>query len=359
MTYLISARDLSKQGGGTKTYIEGLLTVLNNSDKRNEFYVLHNSEEHKSTFPDLELIYTSIKNPFIFEWFMVAYYSFKLKTDGVVGLKNFVTPLARGNKFLLIYDLGYFYSHNAYTLADKLVNILQTKTSALVSEHVFTISKFTKLDINRFLKVPLNKITVMYPALPTWAKEGDFKNCSIHKKYQLPKKYVLFTGGITPRKNLSRLIEAFLKVTKVISDINLVITGSRSWSQKEVVGLIEANDNIYRIGHVEEKDMPCLYRHASAFAYPSLFEGFGIPVLEAQYMKCPVVCSDKTALKEVTKLGCEIVDPYSVDSIYNGLMIVLTNKSRSKRLINDGVQNLKRFKPNEEFSKLINVLSKV
>ena len=159
----------------------------------------------------------------------------------------------------------------------------------------------------------------------------------------LPNEFILYSGNVSPRKNLPVLLAAYARLADAACD--LVLTGGLAWSEDfdALTRRLGLGSRVRRLGHVAREEMPLLYRCAKALAFPSLFEGFGLPILEAQACGTPVVCADATALPEVAGRGALLVDPASVDAWTDALARVLSDDALRRTLIKEGHANEARF----------------
>ncbi len=167
----------------------------------------------------------------------------------------------------------------------------------------------------------------------------------VKEKYGLPAQFVLYTGSLSPRKNLVRLLQAFAQLRGKVPH-KLALTGSKSWKDRsvyEMMDTLKLRDRIVQLGYVEEEDMPALYTLADAYAYPSLYEGFGLPVLEAMQCGCPVVASDVSSVPEVAGEAAILVDPHDVDAISNAIHTVLTDTPTREKLVASGLGRAEMF----------------
>lgn len=176
-----------------------------------------------------------------------------------------------------------------------------------------------------------------------------FEDAEVSVAETLPKRvrerpFVLFTGAISPRKNVGRVLRAFETIASRVPH-SLVLTGGFAWSSTEVANAIggKLRERIVVAGYVDEPQLVWLYRHASAYLYPSLMEGFGLPVLEAMAAGCPVLTSDGTSLSEVAAGCAELVDPSSVESIREGWLRLLEDESRAQQLRDAGRRHAAAF----------------
>jgi glycosyltransferase involved in cell wall biosynthesis len=267
---------------------------------------------------------------------------------------------------ITIMDLAFLRHPNQFRKKDLLQLKTWTKESVLKASHVFTISKFSKKEIIHFYKIPKRKITVLYPG-----KEKNIENKylrskkdwqKLEKKYKLSK-YLLCLGTLQPRKNLNRLFQGFAKLVKEkdFKDLKLVVVGKKGWLFDDILeGKNGLKKNLIFTGFVPEKEKFWLLKKAQSFVLPSLYEGFGIPVLEAMQVGCPVAVSKTSSLPEVAgKAGLYIKDPYSPESIYKALkkMLKLTNKKR-KKLIQEGFKQADKFSWEKSAKKAFKVLAR-
>ncbi|MFZ5376983.1 MAG: glycosyltransferase family 4 protein [Patescibacteria group bacterium] len=196
---------------------------------------------------------------------------------------------------------------------------------------IIAVSQATKKDIIDLLGIPSNKITVIPEALPIEIADVSEKMTedvylATKQQLMLDQPYILFVGTREPRKNLSNLIEAWKPLSK---DYQLIIAGAEGWDK-----INYQNSNLRFLGKVSNQQLAVLYGEASMFAYPSLYEGFGLPILESFYYGTPVLTSNVPALIEVAGNAAELVDPESVKDIRDGMTKLLneTKEEQQKRL---------------------------
>lgn len=216
---------------------------------------------------------------------------------------------------------------------------------------IIAVSHTVKKDIlRRFPTVPAEKIEVIYHGIneifrkmPSVEKLGE-----VHRKYWLPEKFILFVGNIEPKKNIVRLTDAFLRLIKY-ADIphSLVIAGRFAWKYRDVLQKAAFQGNNGRIlfpGYVAQSDLPAVYSLADMFVFPSLYEGFGIPPLEAMACGVPVIVSNAGALPEITAGNALLVDPLSVTSIEKSMYQLLHNRALRYRLVEGGRLHARKFR---------------
>ncbi len=244
-----------------------------------------------------------------------------------------------------IMDLGFLSSPEQFTPRD--FNQLKSWTHYSVknAKKIIAISQFTKEAIQKEYKRAEGDIIVTHLSY----NSSLFKpthNSQILEKYGITKPYILFLSSLKPSKNIERLIEAYkiLNTKYKIQDTKLVISGKKAWLFDQIFAKVKSlgiEDRVIFTGFVEESEKPVLMTEASAFVLPSLYEGFGIPVLEAMACGTPVVISKIASLPEVAGSAGIFVDPLDVNSIADGLQIALG--PRSQEFVKKGLKRVQSF----------------
>lgn len=203
---------------------------------------------------------------------------------------------------------------------------------------IIAVSRATQRDIVELLEIPEERVTVIHEALPLEVMQvadsiTDEQEEQLSQKLQLDRPYILFVGTREPRKNLKNLIEAWLPLQK---EVDLLIAGEEGWDDSE--NIYKSVENLRFLGRVSDQELSVLYTQAAAFAFPSLYEGFGLPILEAFYHGTPVVTSAISSMPEITGNAAELVDPLEPESIREGLQTILNEsetqqKTRAQRMI--------------------------
>lgn len=213
------------------------------------------------------------------------------------------------------------------------------------SSRVITISEFSKQELIKLMGVPEDKISVVYNAPSTSKKYLDFPRLA--NKYKIRNKFILYVGTIEPRKNIVRLLKAFerLKSENHIPH-QLVLAGGSGWNNGEIYHCaqeLRCREDVIFTGYVSSEEKNTLYRSADVFVFPSLYEGFGIPPLEAMVHECPVVCANTASLPEVVGDAGEYVDPLDENCIAQGIWNVISNAAYKASLIECGKMRCKKF----------------
>jgi len=226
------------------------------------------------------------------------------------------------------------------------------------SDHILTISEFSKREIMELLSVPEEKISVISCAFSLNGTGADWRQ--IEEKWQLRKPYLLYVGTIEPRKNLTRLLKAFSLLKRENSiPHQLVLAGGKGWNNEEIYRTAKEMENVIFTGYISEEEKIALYQNAEVFLFPSIYEGFGIPPLEAMTCGCPVVCANAASLPEVVGDAARLVDPLDEADIAQGIWEVLSNEELRNQMREAGYRQAKKYSWNNSAKKLTDVCIKV
>lgn len=232
---------------------------------------------------------------------------------------------------------------------------------------IITDSVSSKKDIEKFCTIPSEKISVVYLAAGQQYQVVSQKMMDdVRKKYNLPQKFVLYVGDATANKNLPRLITAvtqsglpMIMIGKTLSEDHIDHTNAWNSSLIEAKKLIEKNSAITTLGFVSNDDLVALYNCATVFVMPSLYEGFGLPILEAMACGCPVITSKEGSLPEIAGDAAYYVDAYSIESIAKGIVAVFHDEKMQKELTEKGLAQAKKFTWKNTAEKTMQVYEKV
>ena len=267
-------------------------------------------------------------------------------------------PLTYKNQIVSILDLFYNRADKIFIDKKNAYSILATQffkiTIPIIARRakiILTISKFSKDDIVNLFKIDPNKIEIVYPSISSKFIKSD--NTDLPNKYG---KYILGVSAITPRKNFEGLIRAYIQAG--FKDVKLVIVGGSEESTKNytLYNLYKDNPNILFTGYVSDKELVSLYKNSLFFAYPSFWEGFGIPPLEAMACGCPTLVSNVTSLPEVCGDASLYVDPYSIDSIRTGMERLVKDKNLRQKLISKGNTQILKYSRSDSLKKIISAI---
>ena len=263
----------------------------------------------------------------------------------------------------VITDLAVYRMPETYRRSRVLLWKLQYRYLIKRADYFLAISEFTKRDLMSLFDIPGNKIDVVYCGVsenmrPVTDHESQE---ALYKRYNLPEKYILFVGNFNPRKNLERIIKAFDKVKEKGITHKLVIAGGEGWKFDKQNSLkdVTYKEDILFLSYIPDDDMPVLYSCADLFLFPTLYEGFGIPILEAQACGIPVLTSRCSAMPEIGGQGALYVDPTNIDEICKGILSIINDSNLAAKLTQNGFENIKRFSWATSAQKLNEILEKV
>ena len=342
------SRAFVKNRTGTENYSYQLLKYLSRIDKSNHYkvyirFINDTIIELMKLFPK-NFEFVEIKWKRLWTQGGLAIRTF---TDGldILFVPSHTLPIIRRpilKTVMTVHDLGAEYLPKMHQLKQRLYLNWITKYQLKSATRLIAVSKATKADLIKKAGISPDKIKVVY--------EGYDKNkFKVDTLVNGLKPYYLFVGTVQPRKNVGRLIEAF---AKGIFAPSLVIVGSKGWLADEIYKLPKKlgmrqglapsalEKRVKFLGYVPDKAMPALYSGAEALLFPSLFEGFGLPILEAQACGCPVLTSNTSSMPEVAGKGAVLVNPYSIEDIIRGIREI--GETREK-LVKAGFENVKKF----------------
>jgi len=287
-----------------------------------------------------------------------------------------------------IMDLSYIHFPEMFKRLDLYQLRNWTAYSVRNAKRVLTISQASKDDIIREYHVAPDKVVVTHPGVKKFSifnfqfsMKSQFSNFEkIRNKYGIRKDYILFVGTLQPRKNITRLIEAFSKIlrykdTKILSEkkspsilvsqypsISLVIVGKKGWLYEEILEAPKKfgiEDRVKFLGFVSDEDLPLFYQNALCFVLPSLYEGFGLPVLEAMQYGCPVITSNVSSLPEAGGDAALYVDPKNVSDISNKIKMLINDDKLRQEMIEKGYKQIKKFSWEKTARETLRVLEEV
>jgi glycosyltransferase involved in cell wall biosynthesis len=222
------------------------------------------------------------------------------------------------------------------------------RVSARKASKIIAISENTKKDIIDYFGIDEEKIRVIYLGVDRqFSPQPDMDEVGVLSKYNLPSGYILSVGTLEPRKNLIRLINAYKMVASSGEPVpKLVIVGGQGWGDEELGKVVRESgliDLVILTGYVPDEDLPALYRNTTVFVYPSLYEGFGLPPLEAMACGTPVITSNVSSLPEVVGDAAILIDPYNTTEIAQAIASVLKDKELRERLRMNGLARSNLF----------------
>ena len=272
-------------------------------------------------------IFPPARRPWLFDWWFDFSVPFKLK---IIKADVFISPDAHASRrcpvpqLTVIHDINFV--HFPEFMPKRYAKYWNERTSEFVklSTRLATVSEFSRSDISRTFNVPKSSIDVLCNGIDhTFVPIEEHKKQVIRDRFSQGKKYFLFVGALHPRKNVHRVVEAFNQAVQDGVNSSLIIAGNKFWHYPELdaaLAKIDNRTNIRFLGHVHTVDLPLLMSAAEGLICPSLYEGFGIPLIEAEACSVPVVASRGTVMEEVSNGSAFFVNPIEVSEIAEAIV---------------------------------------
>lgn len=268
------------------------------------------------------------------------------KADLSLFFDYIVPPRIDGKVITTIHDLSFVRYPETMSKRNLKRIEMDIDYSLARSEKIITVSKFSKEELVDCLGVERDKIEVVYNAPSISMHMTDLEH--LFQKYNIHKPYLLYVGTIEPRKNIIGLLNAYEKLKKEQNiPHHLVLAGGIGWNTEEILKRIENSEyrrDIVLTGYISGAEKNTLYKYATAFLFLSIYEGFGIPPLEAMHFGCPVVCANTASLPEVVGDAAELVNSHDEIAIADGIFKVIYNDDYKNKLISLGYEQEKKFK---------------
>jgi glycosyltransferase involved in cell wall biosynthesis len=257
----------------------------------------------------------------------------------------FVWPATRlPPAVVTVHDLGYLAYPDAHTWAQRAYLTWSTRWSAFAAARIIAISRATADDLVARLGADRTKIAVVHEAPTPLAVPSAECIAATRARYGLARPYALFVGTIHPRKNIARLLAAYAALGQEGGPgFDLALIGAAGWRSGALIAQAAAQERVHLLGYVPAADLPALLAGATFFVFPSLYEGFGLPVLEAQSLGVPVMTSHNSALPEIAGDAALLVDPTDVDAIAHAMLQLSQDETLRRRLIAAGYANVQRY----------------
>ena len=352
MKILADARLLARgEVSGIEGYTRNLFNSLLAADKENEYWFFYNGFKKRLLNSQVSIGSSRVINwripnkIFDFSSRFLGWPDLgaRFKADIVFSPHFNILAGRTAPRVITFHDLSFLHHPDFFSWRQRFWHWLQNiKKQAKVAEKIIAVSEFTKNDLINTLGVPPEKIKVVYSGITE-----DFRPI-VGQQSPLPNPYILYLGTLEPRKNVLALIKAFnvLKSESAFKDFKLILAGRRGWLYDSM--LKEASHSFYKQdiifwGPVSHEEKIRLYSFARVFVYPSFFEGFGFPPLEAQACGCPVIVADRTSLPEIMGQSAVLVDPWKTSDMFEAIKKILLDTHFREKLILAGLENIKRF----------------
>jgi len=348
----LNAQLLSLSGdyraAGITRYIYNLLAHLPPSDHRYTAFLGERKAEGLFPRVDLRFSHLPTRNPLVRILWEQTILPFRLVKEGIdiVHSLAFAQPLFTSCPGVVtIHDLSFLLFPQGFNFGKRLYLRYMTRYSAQRSLRIIALSHSTKNDLSRFFGIPEGKIEVIPHGVdPRFRPLNGNLVSRFRQRRGLPEPMILFLGTIERRKNVGLLLEAYAQIRKYIPHA-LVLAGAKGWGADEVFAQAEELGlaDVIFAGYVEQEELPLWYNAADLLAYPSLYEGFGLPPLEAMASGTPVLTSNTSSLPEVVGDAGILVNPQDADEIARAMLKVLQDEGLQREMRKRGLERAKRF----------------
>jgi glycosyltransferase involved in cell wall biosynthesis len=341
------------KGGGIERYLRGLLKGLAQIDRVNEYLVFGN-KDNAGTF-ELRDNFREIVSPvsarirpakILWEQFVLPSLLKKEKVDIVLSAGNIAPKIFFCPSLVIIYDLIFFAHPEEFSLLERLVLRHLLHRTAMSADRIITVSESSKNEIIRWLKVPQDRMSVVYGGCDKNLRDV-IDTMVLKDKVIVKGNYIFCAASLRMYKNLDGLIKAYSVLKKKYSvPQKLVLTGHKGRYYEELQRLVRVlgleNDVIFT-GFISDDELRLLYSSADVFVFPSFYEGFGLPVLEAMASGTPVVASNRTSIPEVVGDAGLLFNPDNTDEMAETIYSVLREETLKRSLISKGFERVKKF----------------
>lgn len=336
-----ASRSVTSQPTGTELYSRQLIEALLARAPDRYSFRLYFNQAPQSAFSDRRSAVRIMPFPRLWTHLRLST-EMALHRPDLLFVPAHVLPLSHPRRSVVtVHDLGYLYFPEAHPPRQRWYLDRTTRWHTRTAAQVLADSAATKHDLIERYHAQPDRITVAYPGLDPSVKRvtDPHELARVKAKYHIDGGYLLYLGTLQPRKNLARLIDAFRQLPT--ASLQLILAGKHGWYSDQL--LQQADDRVKFIGYVAAADKNALLSGALAFVFPSLYEGFGFPVLEAMACGIPVLCSNTSSLPEVAGEAAIFVNPLEVDDLTRRLQEITTNQDMRKMLIERGAQQAQKF----------------
>lgn len=371
---------------GVEEYILNLLFGMFEEDKKNKYVLFYNAWKNPAfdfsvfgKYKNVQMKRTKIPNKLLN--FSFWYLNWP-KIDELCGEAslvfmpniNFGSTSKKCKLLITMHDLSYEKYPEHFSLRRRLWHsFINPKKNCEKADKIIAVSDSTKNDLLSSYKIDAKKIEVIHSAVSDIFKiisRNNEKLVRIKEKYKLPYKFVLYFGTIEPRKNIAGIIQAYSALRESaeksgdedLGKYKLVIAGEKGWLSEKIYSEIESSrhrENIVIINSIPDEEKTYLYNLASLFIYPSFFEGFGFPPLEAMKCAVPVITSNNSSLPEVVGSAGMLIDPDKPDEIYRAMKEILKNKGLREKMIERGLEKTGEFDWKETAQRYLGIIEKM
>ena len=335
--------------GGIGIYSRNIVKHLLDIDHKNHYTLFYNNKKHIGTYGDLENaneLYVPETNPLIWDKIKIPLLIKKNNIDLIFNTKFTVPIFTRAKKIMALHGASWFIHPEIYKKFDLFYVKRTMKIYCNKADFLISNSDLTTNDHHNILMVPLRKMKTVYFAAGKEFQLIEDKKIldGVKEKYNLPQRFILTVTSYDPGKNFRVLLDAFEQVRKK-EDVHLVVAGKNCFKYAEDFDLKskDIGQYVHFTGWIEHSELPVFYNLAEVYLFPSIFETFGIPVLESMACGCPVVTSNSGAIPELVGDSAILIDPRNTEEISKSLLMFLRDHSIVETYKRRGLEQVKNF----------------
>lgn len=355
MVIAVNTRFLVNDLEGYGYFIHGLFKTLVKKHPEHQFYFLFDRPFNEDYIfsPNIYPLIVSppARHPVLWKYWYdvkVPLALKRIKADMFVSPDGYCSLTTKIPQCLVIHDLGFLHHPEAYKKSHVSFYKRSTPKFLKKARRIVTVSQFSKNDIVKHYKIAPAKIDVVYNGIKDGFKPISFDEAeAVKEKYTEGKEYFIYVGAVQPRKNLVNLLKAFSIFKKRLqSNMKMVIAGRLAWKNEEFLQLLKTykyRSDIVMTGYLPEEELSVVLAASYALVYPSLFEGFGMPVVEAMKCNVPVLTSGKTSMEEAAGNAALYFDPNDHQDIADKMMLIYKDENLRKQLIDKGKLNAEKY----------------
>ena len=370
MNILIDFTQIPLKKVGVGIYAFNLIKCISQLDNSNKYYILiQNDENCFNSIKKENVNYLNVNSNYfrlfslriILEQFYIPFLILKYKIDILHSL-HYSFPLISFNakRIVTIHDLTFFLFPKLHTFFKRYYFRFFTNLAVKFSNEIICVSNSTKKDLMTFTNVNENKISVIHLGrdefIPNISREQIVSTCY---KYNIKsqKKYILFIGTLEPRKNISTILKAFNSFQKEILNYQLVIVGGKGWYYDDLFQLANSlnSQDIVFTGYIDETEKSIFLAGADFFVYPSLYEGFGVPILEALSFSLPTITSNLSSMPEVAGDAALLINPNSEEEMLAAFLKFATDKELRDIIVSKCKPQVEKFSWRKMTQETINI----
>jgi glycosyltransferase involved in cell wall biosynthesis len=350
---VIDLTSLPRLKGGVGVYLTELISALDRVAAEQRYSILIRSEHRDGLQPGSErfrVVPVKLRSrPLRLAWEQVGLPSLVREIRGdVLHSPHYTRPLSRlaCASVVGVMDMTFFRFPQYHTLVKRLFFRTMLHAAVRRADRFLAISESTGRDLQKYLGVPQDRIDITPLAVsdayrPLSSPELE----AVRRRYNLPPAYILFVGRLEPRKNVPRLLDAYTMLLQDGIDVPpLVLAGAKGWHMRALdERLRQLTGRVNLLGYVLESDLPAVYAGARLFVYPSVYEGFGIPVLEALSCGVPTITSNVSSMPEVAGDAAELIDPYDTNALRGAMARLIRDDQRCAELRRSALRRASTF----------------